>query len=193
MSTAGPAWGDTARTQEAPVLLEGAGLANVATADDPKLFTEPASVSLPDVDLNHGAASEGQLVQISDAGGGAGTWSVGVQPQAATGGAGIDVPSQISVAPGGIVSLPVAARVAANADPGEQFGFIVLTRGPDVRRIPYFFLVSRPALEAEQATELQPLQLRVEPPPHLRRIDAGRSDEHDLPSIGFSRDERWFG
>ena len=42
MSTAGPAWGDTARTQEASVLLEGAGLVNVQAADDPRIFTDPA-------------------------------------------------------------------------------------------------------------------------------------------------------
>ena len=35
MSTAGPAWGDTNRTTEAPVLLEGAGLINVGRADTP--------------------------------------------------------------------------------------------------------------------------------------------------------------
>ena len=41
MSTAGAAWGDTARTQEAAVTLEGGGLVNVPRADDPQLFTEP--------------------------------------------------------------------------------------------------------------------------------------------------------
>jgi hypothetical protein len=96
---------------------------------------------------------------VSDAGNGAGTWSVSVQPQAATTGAGIDVPSFISVPPGGVVSLPIAARVSASAAPGEQFGFIVLTRGADVRRIPYFFLVSKPALESLRPVALKELQI----------------------------------
>src|SRR5262249_18474134 len=109
--------------------------------------------------VNHGAANEGQLIQVSDAGGGAGTWSISVQPQSATPGAGIDVPGLISIPPGGVVSLPVAARVTANATPGEQFGFIVLTRGSDTRRIPYFFLVSKPGLEAEKPIELAQFQV----------------------------------
>src|SRR5258708_24982294 len=46
MSTAGAAWSDTARTQEAPVLLQGARLADVLAASDPKLFTHPQSASL---------------------------------------------------------------------------------------------------------------------------------------------------
>ena len=41
MSTAGPAWGDTARTQEASVLLEGAGLINVQAADSPLHLHRP--------------------------------------------------------------------------------------------------------------------------------------------------------
>src|SRR4029078_11920678 len=56
MSTAGPAWGDTARTQEASVLLDGAGLANVPRADDPKLFTTPVSLSFQDLDVTAGSA-----------------------------------------------------------------------------------------------------------------------------------------
>jgi hypothetical protein len=159
MSSARPAYADTGRTQEAPVLLEGAGIAYLPTANDPKIFTDPASISLPDVDLNHGPASNGQLIQITDAGGGDGTWSVSVQPQSATKGAGIDVPGLVTLAPGGFASLPVIAKVTSDAIPGEQFGFIVLTRGADTRRIPYFFLVSRPGLEALKPVELARFQV----------------------------------
>jgi hypothetical protein len=159
MVSARPAYADTGRTSEAPVLLEGAGLAYLPAADDPKIFTEPQSVSLPDVNANHGAASESQLVQITDAGDGAGTWSVSVLPQSATSGVGIDVSGFVSVPPGGAVSLPIGAHVSADAAPGEQFGFIVLTRGSDVRRIPYFFLVSRSQLESVKAVELKPFQI----------------------------------
>ena len=159
MNSAIPAYADTARTEEAPVLLEGSGIAWLPAANDPKIFTDPQSISLPDVDVNHGAANEGELIQLTDAGDGAGTWSVTVQPQSATRGAGIDVPPEVTLAPGGIAVLPVSARVAADAVPGEQFGFVVLTRGADRRRIPYFFLVSKPGLESVQATPLAALQV----------------------------------
>src|SRR5439155_5676360 len=52
VSTAGPAWGDTARTKEAPVPLEGGGLVNLPRAAAPKVLTEPASLSFQDLDVN---------------------------------------------------------------------------------------------------------------------------------------------
>ena len=78
MSTAGAAWQDTARTQEASVLLEGAGLANVLAADDPKLFTDPQSLSFQRIDVSTGTQRKSLLLSLTDAGDGAGTWSVAV-------------------------------------------------------------------------------------------------------------------
>ena len=52
--TAVPAWGNTARTQEAPVLLQGGGLVDVMRADEPLLFTSPVSLSFGDVNVNRG-------------------------------------------------------------------------------------------------------------------------------------------
>ena len=65
MSSAGPAWGDTARTQEASVLLEGSGLVNVAAADDPKLFTDPdlALVRVPRHDERQRSQGPAALAQ----------------------------------------------------------------------------------------------------------------------------------
>ena len=65
MSTAGPAWGDTARTQEASVLLEGAGLANADAADDPKIFTDPQSLSFQRIDVSTGAQRDSMLLTLS--------------------------------------------------------------------------------------------------------------------------------
>src|SRR5439155_25293505 len=101
VSTAGPAYGDTARTSEASVLLEGGGLANLPRAADPKLFTEPVSLSLGDLDVSRGAASSALLIRLSDAGGGAGLWTVGLVSQSASAGATVEVPGTVSVAPGG--------------------------------------------------------------------------------------------
>ena len=83
MSTAGRAFADTALTQEASVLLQGAGLVNVAAADRPVIFTDPQSLSFGYLDVNAGAASRAIPVLISDAGDGAGAWSVEIQPQVA--------------------------------------------------------------------------------------------------------------
>src|SRR5439155_20220345 len=99
MSTAGAAWADTARTQEASVLLEGAGLVNVPRADNPKLFTTPASLSFEDLDVSAGAARRSILLEIRDAGGGAGVWTPGLQALAATSGSFIDLPATVAVPP----------------------------------------------------------------------------------------------
>ncbi len=155
MSTGGPSWGNTERTLEAPVTLEGAGLINVARADSPQIFTNPASVSLGDLDITGGATSRGTILQVTDAGGGAGTWTVSLQAQSASSGASIAIPSLAVLAPGGEVDLPVTAHASAPGATGENMGFIVLTKGTVSRRIPYYFHVEKPALANVPATELK--------------------------------------
>jgi subtilisin family serine protease len=146
VSTAAAAWGDTARTQEAPVTLEGGGLVSLPRAADPELFTDPVSLSFEDLVVTHGAASRALLVRLTDAGNGAGTWQVELDPQAATTGASIDIPGNVTVPPGGEADVAVVARAAADAPQGENYGFVVLRNGDVTRRVPYFFLVDRPAL-----------------------------------------------
>ena len=158
VSTAGPAWQTTAQTQEASVLLEGGGLVNLPRASDPRILTDPASLSFRDLNVNHGAQSRGLLVRISDAGNGAGDWSVSLLPQAATAGATVDVPSDVLVPPGGDAQLAVVARAPGGAAPGDNYGFIVLQNGDLTRRIPYYFSVQRPALESLTPLPLKRLQ-----------------------------------
>jgi subtilisin family serine protease len=159
VATAGPAWANTARTEEAPVLLEGGGLINVARASDPKLFFDPTSLSFEELDVTRGAAENGMLVRAADAGSGAGTWTVDLRPQAATTGASVDVPGTLVVPPGGEATLPVVAHAAADAAKGENYGFLVLSRGDVTRRIPYAFLVSRPGLAGASADPLRRFQI----------------------------------
>jgi minor extracellular serine protease Vpr len=147
VSTAGPAWGNTARTQEAPVLLQGGGLVDVVRADQPLLFTSPVSLSFGDVNVNRGPQTRALATQLDDAGGGAGTWSVELHPQAASAGATVEPDPQDTIAPGGSDRLGVTVRARADAVAGDNFGFIVLRRGDVTRRIPYYFAVTRPGLE----------------------------------------------
>src|ERR671935_1010224 len=158
MTTAGPAWADTARTQEAPVTLGGAGLVDLPRAAQPLVFTAPASLSFQDLDVSHGSDSRGMLVRVTDASGGAGTWQVELQPQAATAGASVDLPQVLMVAPGGEAELPVVVHADADAAVGEDYGFVVLRRGADMRRIPYEFYVGRPQVELMPAKKLARFQ-----------------------------------
>ncbi len=146
VQTGGPAWADSARTKEAPVTLQGGGLVDLTRADRPLVFAEPSSFSYGDLDVRGGARSRSLLTTIRDAGDGAGTWQVELRPQSASAGATIELPASVTLAPGGEAQLVATARAAADAAEGENYGFVVLRRGTDTRRIPYFFLVKRPAL-----------------------------------------------
>lgn len=159
VSTAGPAWGDTARTQEAPVTLEGGGLVALPRAADPAIFTQPSSLSFEDLSVLHSAASRGLLVRLSDAGGGAGTWQVQLEPQAATAGTAVDVVGSVDVPPGGEADLGVVARANAGAPAGENYGFVVLRKGNVTRRVPYLFLISNPKLAGATVFPLVRTQL----------------------------------
>ncbi len=179
MTTAGAAWGNTARTVEAPVTLEGAGLANVNAAADPLLFTDPASLSFGDLDVNRGAARASKLVVVSDATGGGGTWQVELQPQSATAGAMLELPATVELAPGGEVTLPVIATASGGAAAGDDYGFIVLRRGTETRRIPYLFLVTRPAFESVQPKPLKVFQTGT------TRFGVSRANVYRYPAWAF--------
>ena len=157
MSTAGPAWATTSRTEEASVLVEGAGLVNVGSADKPLVFTDPQSLSFGYLIAGGGANSRSISVAVSDAGDGAGTWVAEVQPQVASAGATVEA-APITLAPGGTAVMQVTARASAGAVQGDNFGFVVLRRGGDARRIPYAFSVSRSSLTTASVTPLKTLQ-----------------------------------
>jgi minor extracellular serine protease Vpr len=147
MSSAGPAWSDTARTTEASVLLEGGGLTDVAAANDPKLFTQPSSLSYGFLDTTNGAARKPLLLSLSDAGDGAGTWTVEIHPQAGSPQASIaPAISVVTLAPGETVDVPIVASAPAQAPTGDDYGFVVLRRGTDQVRVPYYFSVELPQI-----------------------------------------------
>ncbi|HEV8685944.1 MAG TPA: S8 family serine peptidase [Gaiellaceae bacterium] len=158
MSTAGPAWADTARTREAPVYLEGAGLVRLTEATNPLIFTDPQSLSFEHLNVSGGAASRSILVQIADGGGGGGAWQVEVHPQLASAGATVSAPPSVSIPPGGVVTFPVVAQASGDAVVGDDYGFVVLRQSGVTRRIPYGFAVTRPKLAGAQPIPLQPVQ-----------------------------------
>jgi hypothetical protein len=157
MSTAGPAFADTSRTQEASVLVQGAGLVRVAAADRPLLFTDPQSLSFGYLDVTGGSTSRTIAVTVSDAGDGAGAWSVEIRPQVATSGASVEA-APFALGPGGTAVVQMTARAAAGAPDGDNFGFVVLRRGDAVRRLPYAFRVTRPQLTGSRVVPLRATQ-----------------------------------
>jgi len=156
MSTAGPAFADSALTEEASVLVQGAGLARVGAADKPLIFTDPQSLSFGYLG-EAGATSRAISLVLSDAGDGAGTWSAEVRAQVASSGATVEA-APVTLTPGGIAVVQVVARAAAGATQGDNFGFVVFRRGDVVRRVPYAFSVSRSSLSGATVIPLRPSQ-----------------------------------
>ena len=133
----GPSGGEALATRE------GGGVVNLVQADNPLLFTAPTGLSFGR--LGPGASTQ-RTVTLSDAGGGAGDWSVATDLQAGNG--------TVSAPPTVTVPGPVAVTATGGTNLGEDTGFLVLTRGTDVRRIPFWFLTSAPKLASERTVPL---------------------------------------
>ena len=125
-------------------IREGGGLIDLPRADVPLFFAAPTSLSFGRLAP---AATAPQNVTLTDAGGGAGTWTVGSVVQTGTGT--VTVPATVDV-PG---TLTVSATGGTTA--GDVTGFVVLTRGTDSRRIPFWFETSVPKLPSETKLPLK--------------------------------------
>lgn len=123
---------------------EGGGIANLVRADVPLFFASPTGLSFGRLSPNTSAAA---TVTLTDAGGGAGDWTATTLVQAGSGT--VSVPPTVTV-PG---SLAVTAQTTG-ATAGDVAGFVILTRGTDVRRIPFWFTVSAPQLGSERHVTL---------------------------------------
>ena len=187
VSTAATAWADTAQTIEAPVLTAGSGEADVMAANDPKLFTDPVSLSFADLNVSHGQASKSTLLAVSDAGGGAGSWTVEVRPQSQPSGVEIIVPGSITLAPGGDMQVPVTVRAAGDSAIGEAYGFLLLRRGDVTRKVAYAMLVTRPGLEQAPVVRLSQIQSGD------TRKGVSRASAYRYPAAAFGPAPSYFG
>jgi subtilisin family serine protease len=133
---------------EVPTLREGGGRIDLVRADQPLVFTDPANLSWGLV--RHGFVGTKQLV-VTDAGGGIDPWNVAVVTQSAPDGV-VLTPSAATVVPG--TTLGITLSVSQTAAEGDATGFVELTRGTDVRRIPFWFHVETPQLALDPHTTL---------------------------------------
>jgi subtilisin family serine protease len=125
-------------------LREGGGRIDVVRADNPLVFTEPTGLSFGLV--KRGSTASQQLA-LTDAGGGAAPWNATVTAQAAPRGLTIALSAPAATAG---TSLGVTVTAASDAAEGDATGFILLTRGTDVRRVPYWLHVEVPQLAGEK-------------------------------------------
>jgi subtilisin family serine protease len=136
MLTGDPVYANDARTVETTPLSGGGGRIDVARASTPLVFAAPSSASFG---LMKPRTHKTISISLTDAGGGAGAWTValahakGLKPT---------VPASVSV-PG---TLAVTATIGARAKEGDGTGFVTLRAGSETRRIPYWLHVERPQL-----------------------------------------------
>jgi subtilisin family serine protease len=125
----------------------GGGVVSLADATEPLLLASPASVSFGMLRVG---ATAVQSIDLTDAGGGAGAWDVRIDTRAAPNGARVTADQSVLV-PG---RLTLSAGSGATTSPGVVTGFVVLARGAERRRVPFWLFVERPALEAAPAADL---------------------------------------
>jgi subtilisin family serine protease len=128
---------------EVSVLREGGGLIDLVKADNPLLFAAPTSITFP---KNGGSVP----VTLSDAGGGAGTWSVSIELQNRLAGVTVTAPSTVTVP--GPVTVTATAETRVRAD--DITGFVVLKNGTSTRHIPFWLEIDNPVLGTEPSTPL---------------------------------------
>jgi subtilisin family serine protease len=116
---------------------QGGGFVDLVRADRPLLFATPTAVSFGLVRRGRTVA---RRVALTDAGGGAGLWSVAA-PR------GFTAPRSVSVP--GTLTLRLATRRL-----GDVAGFVVLTRSGESRRIPLWGRVTAPRLSRHAARRL---------------------------------------
>jgi hypothetical protein len=124
----------------------GAGLVDVAAADQPLVRPTPTAVSFGLVPASTAAHRD---LRLDDAGGGAGTWSATFEPTRVPVGTTLSVPAQVAV-PG-----TLTLDLATGAREGEVGGVVVLRRDGAARRIPVWGRISVPQLAAAQAPVLR--------------------------------------
>jgi subtilisin family serine protease len=133
----------TSRTgSDVPTTREGGGRIDLVRADQPLVFTSPTALSF-------GLVPTGtftRTVDVTDAGGGADPWTVTVEQQNG-GEAGVAFAATPSVTVPGTISVQLT--VGPDAAERDLTGFVVLSRGTDARRVPYWLRVERPQLGRE--------------------------------------------
>ena len=133
-------------SSEASTLRGGGGVVNLPRADTPLVFAQPVALSFGFV----GTAPLSRAVDLTDAGGGAGPWAVTVESQTAAAGATVTAPPSVVVP--GRLQVDVAPGTAPEA---EHTGYVVLSRGAERRRIPYWFRTGAPTLGAVKKIPLR--------------------------------------
>ena len=130
----------TGRSGEVSVLRAGGGRIDLVRANRPLLFTSPTSVGWG---LVRRGFSDTKQLSTADAGGGNAPWLVSIHQQSMPRGAKLTPQAKTLIA-----GSPLGLRltVSQTAAAGDGTGYVVLTRGANVRRVAFWFHVEIPRL-----------------------------------------------
>jgi subtilisin family serine protease len=130
-----------------PPQFQGGGVVALGRADDPLVFAQPTGVSFGL--LGRGTTASAS-VALTDAGGGAGQWSVAAVSRGSVPGERLSVSPEIDV-PG---TLELSVSVSGRAAAGDLDGYVELQNGTTVRRIPYWGHVTADRLAGHRPVPL---------------------------------------
>jgi subtilisin family serine protease len=133
----------TSHSGEVSVLREGGGRIDLVRADQPLIFTNPTSLGWG---LVRRGFSGTKQFSTTDAGGGSAPWHISIHAQSMPHGAKLEPQAKTLVA-GATAALGLT--VSRTAAAGNGAGFVVLTRGADVRRVAFWFHVEVPKLQLD--------------------------------------------
>ena len=125
---------------------------------------------------------------VVDAGGGAGTWTVEMQPAVAAQRRSTSRPGARHVAPGGDARLPVTARAAASAAAGDNYGFLVLRRGTVTRAGPVRLL-----RHAARRSRTAPVRAAAAVPDRRHEQRRPRASVYRFPAAAFGPPPNYTG
>jgi hypothetical protein len=124
------------------VLREGGGRIDLVRADQPLIFTNPTSLGWG---LVRRGFSGTKHFSTTDAGGGSTPWHISIHAQSMPHGAKLEPEAKTLVA--GATRL--CGSRSRGRPAGNGAGFVVLTRGADVRRVAFWFHVEVPRLQLD--------------------------------------------
>ena len=143
-----------ARRRAVAATRQGGAAVNLPRADRPLIFAAPATLSfglLRKPGRRQTALRRQARVAVTDAGGGVGRWSLSVEPSGRVRGVFVRAPRSLSVPAAVRIRVSVTARAPAR----EFTGFLVFRRGPERRRLPFWFRVTAPALPGRASRVLR--------------------------------------
>jgi subtilisin family serine protease len=133
----------TGRSGEVSVLRQGGGRIDLVRANRPLIFADPTSVGWG---LVRRGFSGTKRLSTADAGGGNAPWLVSIHAQSMPRGARLEPQEKKLVAGSKLALRLTVSRTAAG---GDGTGYVVLTRGTDVRRFAFWFRVEVPRLQLD--------------------------------------------